>query len=677
MLVAIDSDISFQVLGRFVSHAAVSGWHKSALDYYHSGHLRESQEILTVAMILTPDTAEIFHLSAVVAYAAKDFDLALRRNSRSIRLDPMNAAYHQNAGPIHRALRQFDDALAAIHISLLLAPGHAGNYNNLGTLLHVLGRYAEAVACFDRNRVIAGPDPVVEYNAGGVYCDCGKLEEAEQCLLRALALRATYAEAHNRLGKVRRLKGKLGEAGLSHKCAIVLAPEDPAPYTNLAAIHKLHAQSAKSIGLYCRSLRIRPGSAETFSNMLFAMQYSIENSSGEIAAAHRVYGDLFEAPLRPLWRPHSNSLSPERRLKVGYVSADFNFHATSHFLEPVLANHDAGNFEIYCYSNSMLRDFVTERMQAAVDHWVSCHSMSDEQLAQRIQDDCIDILVDLSGHTAGNRLLVFARKPAPVQVTWLGYFGSTGLTAMDYRLTDAHMDPPDRDAPQQAEKALRLPYFAPFQPIDRSPQINRLPALSTGNLTLASMNNVAKLNVQVVRLWSRILECLPGARLMLCNLGDAETGRLVSKLFADEGIGPERLLLKPWMPMLDYLALHHQIDLALDPFPYNGGATTNHSLWMGVPVVTLAGDRPVSRIGASLMNRAKLSQFVTCSEEDYLRCVLSAAEDLHRLNEIRQSLRERIAANPDASPSIGTHSVEHAYRVIWREWCNGKATKVG
>ncbi|MBK6592272.1 MAG: tetratricopeptide repeat protein [Burkholderiales bacterium] len=266
-------------------------------------------------------------------------------------------------------------------------------------------------------------------------------------------------------------------------------------------------------------------------------------------------------------------------------------------------------------------------------------------------------------------LPVFARKPAPVQVTWLGYFGSTGLTAMDYRLTDAYMDPPGFADSIHTEKLMRLPFFSPFQPADCSPAVNELPALQSGRLTLASMNSLGQAEPGGGGALGAYLEGLTGSRMMLCNLGDGDTRALVLEMFAREGIEADRLVIQPWLPMAQYLALHNQIDLALDPFPYNGGTITNHSLWMGVPVVTLAGDRPVGRIGVALMMRAGLPEFITQTEDEYLACVLQQAQDLPRLNQIRLTLRERISANLGASAAQMTVDIEAAYRRMWVDWC--------
>jgi len=384
----------------------------------------------------------------------------------------------------------------------------------------------------------------------------------------------------------------------------------------------------------------------------------------------RSFAQTFEAPLKPFWQAHANSREPLKRLRVGYVSADFCTHVVASFFEPILASHDPSQFEIFGYYNSAQRDSHTDWIAAHMEHFMVCNTLSDDALAERIRADGIDILVDLSGHTANNRLRVFARKPAPVQVTWIGYPGSSGLTAMDYRITDAWQDPPGQTECYHSETLVRLPGGAlTFQPESNLPEVNALPALSTGELVFASLNNLSKVNPAVVNLWVRILHALPLSRLMLGNVNDSRIQQHLLGMFEQAGIGPERLMLQPKLPMADYLALHHQIDIALDPFPYNGGATTMHSLAMGVPVITLPGQHAVSRFTAAALARVGLPEFITHTDDEYLQCTLKFAQDLPALNHIRQSLRERIIGAAWEPANITRH-LEAAYREMWRTWCS-------
>lgn len=648
----------------------ISQAYQLVLEYHQNEQIAQAEEVCREILQVAPSHAGALHYLGIIAYRAGRYAQAMDLLNAAINNDPLNHVHYQNIGPVYRALNLYDEALAAYRKAISLVPDDADVHNNLGNLYRQIGNFSEAIICFDKARRLNPDNPVFEYNLGGVLCEQGRLDDAVQCFQKALHLRPDYADAHNDLGKVYRLQGRLDEAATCYQRAINFNPRHSLAHNNLAGIFKVHGQTAQAVDHYRKALEINPDFADAFSNMLFALQYADFFTSSELFAEHLRYADQFEAPLKKHWQAHANLRDPEKRLNVGYVSADFNHHAVAYFIEPVLKHHDKTRIALFCYYNGTRSDSFTGRIKAAADHWIACKAMSDEQLAQRIRNDQIDILIDLSGHTAGNRLLVFARKPAPIQITWLGYFSTSGLCAMDYRFTDQYMDPPGFADTIHTEELLRLPNFSPFQPAEHSPDINPLPALVTGKITFASLNNLAKLNRRVVRLWARILQALPNAVLMLCNLGDGETKRLLLELFAQEGIDSDRLLLQPWLPILDYLELHHSIDLALDPFPYNGGTITNHSLWMGVPVVTLEGDRPVSRIGASLMARAGLPQFITHSEDEYLACVLNFANNLPELNRIRLGLRERIAGNLSASAEQLTRSVEQVYRNIWHKWCD-------
>jgi len=432
----------------------------------------------------------------------------------------------------------------------------------------------------------------------------------------------------------------------------------------LASALLKQGQADEGIANYRKALQLQPDNARAFSNLLFGLQNLSTCPPVELFDEHLRYAERFEAPLKPFWQPHGNSRDPERRLKVGYVSGDFCNHVVALFFEPILAGHDKSKFEIYGYYNNNQFDSHTEWIAAHMDHFLVCHTLSDEQLAERIRADGIDILVDLAGHTANNRLLVFARKPAPVQCTYIGYPGTTGLSAIDYRISDPWQDPVGLTERYHSETLVRLLGGMAFAPDPASPEVNELPALHSGQFMLACLNNLSKVNPAVIALWSRILRALPQARLMLGNVTDDSIRQRLLDLFSQNEIGPERLILQTRVPMADYLALHHQIDRALDPFPYNGGTTTMHSLWMGVPVITLAGDHAVSRLCAAHLSRVGLDEFITHSEDEYLQCAIRFANDLPALNQVRQSLRARMSASA-CDPAAITRQLEAAYREMW------------
>jgi predicted O-linked N-acetylglucosamine transferase (SPINDLY family) len=325
--------------------------------------------------------------------------------------------------------------------------------------------------------------------------------------------------------------------------------------------------------------------------------------------------------------------------------------------------------ELHCYYNHAARDWQTDAIAAHADHWVDCIGMSDEELAERIRSDGIDILVDLSGHTAYNRLLVFARKPAPIQVTWIGAAGTTGLSAMDYRISDRYLTPPGMFDAYHSERLVLLPDTGvAYRPDPDGPPVNPLPALSSRRVVLACLNNLVKINRRVLQVWARLLAALPTAQLMLGNVKTPGIRRDVLQRLAEAGIDQDRVILQSRLAIRDYLALHHGIDLALDPFPYGGGTTTMHSLWMGVPVLTLAGDQVVSRCGASALARVGLQDFITYDEDEYVDRAINICSDLPALDRLRQSLRGRMnQTNCDAATI--TRQLEALFRQMWIEWC--------
>jgi predicted O-linked N-acetylglucosamine transferase (SPINDLY family) len=435
----------------------------------------------------------------------------------------------------------------------------------------------------------------------------------------------------------------------------------------------MQGEMRRAVECYRRALALDPDSPSAQSNLLACLNYLPEMSTAELLAEHRRFGERLEAPLRARWGAHANSRDPDRRLRVGYVSGDFREHAMAFSIAPVLAHCDPDRFETVCYATNAFADDVTARLRGLAHQWRSVVGASDEDVAERIRRDGIDILVDLSGHTALNRLPVFARKPAPVQVAWLGYVTSTGLTAMDYRLTDARADPPGADESGYTETLVRLPWVTVFEPAAASPSVAPLPALVGGGLTFACLNHLAKVTPEVVALWARILLAMPDSRLLIGNAGDENVQRRLADAFAAHGVAAARLAFRPKLPLGGFLALHREIDLALDTFPYSGGATSCHSLWMGVPFVTLAGDRYMARMGLSLLEQVGLGEFVARTQAEYADLAVRTARDRGRLAQLRSTLRQRVAASPLVDASGFVRSLESAYKEVWRAWCRDPA----
>lgn len=431
----------------------------------------------------------------------------------------------------------------------------------------------------------------------------------------------------------------------------------------------------ESLEHYSLALELPPQHQENFSNYLLVRHLAQRCDPQALYALHRHYGELMSAavPARYAGR-HRGTPDPGRRLKIGYVSRNFLRHSVSFFIEPVIAQHDRSRFEVHCYYTHEVVDETTQRIAHLADSWRHVHGEDDDALAARIHDDGIDILVDLGGHTKLNRLGVFAQKPAPVQMTWIGYPDTTGLPAMDYRITDAIADPAPQAEALHTERLLRLdaPFLCYQPPLD-SPAVA---AREGGPVTFGSFNMLAKLNDPVVELWGRILAAVPDSRLVLKSgaLKHAETAMRVRSRFGAQGIAPERIELLDWAEgRAEHLAAYGAIDIALDTHPYNGTTTTCEALWMGVPVVALAGEAHMSRVGATLLAAAGLADLVTENADDYVSIAVALARDATRRRTLRGALRQRLASSPLLDHATFTRGLERAMRRAWRQWCESQA----
>jgi len=573
----------------------------------------------------------------------------------------------------------------------------------LGLIEHQQGKSQVGLSHIDQAVALRPNDVDMRFNRANLLQDLQLLDQSIEGFRQVLTLNPAHLSAHLGLGTALRAQHRLGDAVAAYQAALAQVPDSADLHYNLANVWSELRQPQRAIDRYQHALRLRPGDGatlynlgnalmelnrgvealacyrqalatlgsheEAFSTLLFRMQLVPECPADELFQMALSYAARFETPLKAHWKPHRNKPDPDRRLRVGYVSGDFRQHPVAHFIEPILACHDPQQVEVFGYANSTQTDTLTDRIRAHCRHWLVVHAMDDATLAQRIRSDRIDILVDLSGHTALHRLLVFARKPAPIQVTWFGYIGTTGLSAMDYRLTNTFMDPPGLTERYYTEKLMRLPVSdIAYQPAQNCPAVNPLPALCGQLLMLGSLNTLSKINPQVIALWSRVLHALPQARLMLGNVPNDEAAKRLKDQFQHHGIDPSRLELQPRLDITDYLALHQRIDLGLDPFPYNGGTTTLHALWMGVPVVTLAGSHSVARWGVAALNRVGLPQFIAATQDEYVQCVQRIAADLPALNVIRQELRARMQ-DAECTPQTITAHLEAAYRKMWCDWC--------
>ena len=626
---------------------------------------------------------------------------------QALQIRPKHADGHNSLGCLMFGLGRPVDAEACFRRASQIRPKHAETHNNLGNTLVVLGRLGDAEACFRRALQLRPHFPEAHNNLGSSYRARGLLAEARVSFERALRLRPDYAEGHsnlgevclamgllaeaetsfraalrlkpdlsgvhNNLGTVQLVQGNLGEARASFQQAVQRSPRYATAHNNLGNVHLALGQVADAGASYRMALQIQPDFPEAHSNLLLSLAYGDDVPNDAVLDAHRQYGARVGTPYEGRWPDHSSQVSSggaDRRLRVGYVSPDLREHSVAYFIAPLLRQHDRDAVEIFCYANVARPDAVTESLQQHSAHWLSTVGMTDASLAERIVADRIDILVDLAGHTAGNRLPVFARKPAPLQISWLGYPNTTGLHAIDYRLIDAITDPPGEADSFAIETLLRLEHgFLCYEPANNAPDPLEPPCVATGTITFGSFNNPAKLSAGTLDAWVRILATVPHSRLLLKGrgFGDELARRQFIARFAKQGGDPQSVvLLGQTERTSDHLAVYQEMDIALDTFPYNGTTTTCEALWMGVPVVTVAGDRHAGRVGASLLTQVGLTELIATSMQRYVEIASALAADVARLRALRATMRERMAASSLCDAKAFARKIEAAYSDLWK-----------
>jgi protein O-GlcNAc transferase len=553
-------------------------------------------------------------------------------------------------------------------------PEHPAALHLLGHVLILQGKTVEAVPVLSRAAALMPEDADVHFNLALALRREARPDAAERALRNALASRPEFAAAWVSLAGVMTDSDRLDEAEEHFHRALELEPGFAEAHYNYGNLLHREGRVGEAITHYRAAVDLRPDFVRAHSNLVYALNFSNEFTPEEIFNEHREWARRHSDPLAATVRPHANPRTTGRVLRVGYVSANFREHAVTYFFESTLAHHDPERVSIYCYSDVQRPDAYTERLRRAAGVWRDIAGQDDESVAELVRRDGIDILVDLTGHTDNHRLLTFARRPAPVQVTWNGYANTTGMRAIDYRITDALADPPGMTEHLHSEKLVRLPetYMA-FTPPATSPDVSAAPAPGAGHIRLGSFNALSKVTPQVIRVWSEILRALPGAQLLMFTVPPGRTRDRIVREFASHGLSDARLELLPKLPFQQFLAAHSRVDIALDPFPFNGTTTTCQTLWMGVPVVALAGRSHVSRVGVTMLASVGLAQCVAEDESDYVRIAVALATDLSRLQEVRRGLRARMLSSPLTNGARLTRCLEDAYAKMWEDYCHESA----
>jgi protein O-GlcNAc transferase len=606
------------------------------------------------------------------AEARDEFDEAERLYRRAVAADDASADAHMNLGNVLNAKGQGPAAVESYERAISINPEHASAHYNLGLALLYRGDNARVVELFRTAVRLRAAFPQAWVGLALALEAQRDFEGAIESYRNAVLVKPDFVEAHRNLGLIYLQRGQVKAADESYRKALLIDPGDPETYLGLASVLQEQGDIDAAIETCRKALDVDPNHVAGRSNLLFALNYHPDKSAEAIFGEYLEYDDRIGLPQRASWRAHDNDRNAARRLKVGYVSPDFNHHPVRHFLEPLLANHDKAAVEVYAYAELTQEDAVTARYRAFVDHWIPSTGLSDVALAARIRDDEIDVLVDLAGHTTNNRLGAFAKKPAPVSMSWLGYGYTTGLSAIDYFLTDSATAPQGSEG-LFAERPWHVatPAYA-YRPADGMGPVSTLPWARRGHVTFGTLTRAVRINHRSIRVWSDILKRVEGSRLVVNskNYLDAGMRSSLAERFAANGIGADRLEIGFHSPPWDVL---RGMDIGLDCFPHNSGTTLFESLFMGVPFITLAGRPSVGRLGGSILQGVGHPELIARSEDEYIDIAVALASDLPKLAALRAGLRAQMQASALMDEPGFARKVEAAYREMFSRWAAGSA----
>jgi predicted O-linked N-acetylglucosamine transferase (SPINDLY family) len=602
--------------------------------HHRAGRVGEAVGLYRQILEVDPTHAEAMLMMGIASQQMGRPGEAVEWIGRAIAVDPTNPGYYVNFGNALRSAGDMKGAVAAYRNAIGIQPALADAWNNLGGALQESGEVTDAIEAH-RKALSLRPDFVQAwYNLGGAFSRVHRIDEAIEAYGRALESRADFDAAQVNRANLLRHVGRLDE----------------------------------SIAALRRVVEMRP-TPVALSNLIYDCYFHPGYDTTQIGHWLSKWNELFGKPLAKEIRPLSNSRDPERRLRIGYVSPDFNGHPAGRFFLPLVAHHDHTRFEVICYSDVSDADAVTNQIRSHVDVWRDTRTLSDEQLAARVREDRIDVLIDLTLHLAQNRMLAFARKPAPVQATWLAYPGSSGLTTMDYRISDPHLDPPGKNDEFYSEKTLLLPdcYWC-YDPQCPAVEVGELPAVSNGYVTFGCLNNFAKVTEVTIRLWAQILRRVSNSRLILLA-PEGSARDWFSGVMRACGIDAGCIEFVDRLPRQQYMETYRRIDVSLDTFPCNAHTTAFDSLWMGVPIVSLYGTTAMSRGGLSILANLGMQDWCTDDPTNFVEIAVRTAADVQSLFEIRRTLRSRLKNAPLMDGPRFAQNMEQLYRDVWSAWC--------
>jgi len=639
-----------------------------------TGRLDEAIAAFRCALELRPDYLEAHNNLGTALAEQGRFDEAIVSLKRTLELKPDYAEARNNLGNLFRGQGRLNEAIAEFQRALQIKPDLPDSHNNLGNALREQGHLHEAIAeC--RRAIELRPDYAEAHNnLGNALSDQGQRDEAIAAYRRALEYKQDYADAANNLGIALAEERRFDEAVTAYQKALQLRPSYADACNNLGSALRERGQLDEAIAAYRRAIQIKPDQPEAHSNLIYTLHFHPDDDRKMIVEEWRRWNQQFSHPLKPHIQPYANDRGEDRPLRIGYVSPDFRDHVVGRNLLPLFQHHDHRGFEILCYSGVVRPDKLTEEFRQRADQWRSTVGVRDEDLAEMIRRDRVDILVDLTQHLSRNRLPMFARKPAPVQVSFAGYPESTGLEAIEYRISDRYLEAgsPDEHTARK-EKVRLIGSFWCYDPCGVEVKVSEAPVGRNGIVTFGCLNNFCKINDRTLILWARVLDRVKNSRLVMASpIGSHREQTL--RILRNEGVDERRVEFQQFRSRRAYLELYHELDIVLDSAPYNGHTTNLDALWMGVPVVSLVGKVPVSRAGLSQLTNIGLPELAVHSEEDYVRIAAELADDIPRLAQLRATLRPRMEASPLMDAPQFARGIEAAFRSIWQEWLHRQST---
>ena len=637
---------------------------------YGLKRLDEAEAAYRGALEINPDYAEAHSNLGLALKELGQLDDAVASYRRALEIKPDFADAHCNLGLTLKELGQLDDAMVSYRRALEIKPDLVVARYNLGNILRALGQLDDAVVSYRQALEIKPDFAEAYYNLGNTLYDLGQPDDAVASYRRALDIKPDYVEVHYNQGTLLLEANRLAEAEASYRRALELKPDYAEAHSNLGGVLKDLGQLDGAVASYRRALKIKPDFAVAHSNLIFTRDLMVGLDSASLQKERKCWDAAHAAHLHQQ-RTHSNISDSKRRLRIGYVSADFRDHSAIKAFGGMLTQFDRSQFDVFAYSNFKGKnDKFTELFRQNVTAWRNIVGLSDDAAAESIRQDGIDILVDLSGHSAGNRLLVFARKPAPIQITAWGYATGTGVQAMDVFFADPVIVPP-QEKPYFTEEVRYLPCAVGTFFTDPFPDVNELPALSEGIITFGSLNRLAKVSAEAYRAWAEVLLAVPRSRLILKagELNNASVRERVAGHFTQAGVAADRIIMLGKTSWYKHTQTYNQIDIALDPFPQGGGVTALEGLMMGVPMITLRWPTIAGRISASILTTLGLPDWIAETQKEYVKLAIQKASDLQSQAKLRQQLRGFFTSSVIGDQAAYARVVEKEYRQLWQEWC--------